>query len=124
MGVKMDSLSSSLMLGTTLYRNQPGFSNKLVGQVGYALVALVSAVESCAALAFVILSLTVYSVYSAPAEHAVQWFISSSFSLGWSVVDFFFNPFVPILVADEGSALQMFLNRDLVRIPHNALLTL
>lgn len=122
MSIKMNSFSSSLMLGITTYRNQPGVSNKLIAQAGYALTAVVSAVETVAALTFSALSLVVYPFSSTPFEHSTKWLGSSAFSIGWSVVDFILNPFVFLLVADEKSARQILQSGNLMIIPRGAVL--
>ena len=122
MSIEMNSFSSSLMLGTTLYRNQPGVTNKLIAQAGYALTAVVSAVETVTALAFSALSLVAYPFSSTPFEHSTKWLGSSAFSLGWSVADFILNLFVLELVADEKSARKILQSGNLMRIPHGAVL--
>lgn len=120
MAIQLNSFSSSLMLGTTLYRNQPGVSNKIIAQAGYALIALVSTVETAAALAFSALSLLAYPFSSTPFELSVQWLGSSTFALGWSLTDFLLNLFVVRMVADEPSARQILHSGDLMRMPANA----
>ncbi len=122
MAIEMNSFSISLMLGTTLYRNQSGVSNKVIAQVGYALAVVVSAVETVAALAFSALSLVAYPFSSTPFEHSTKWLGSSAFSLGWSIVDSVLNPFVLKLVADEKSARRILQSGDLMMIPHGAVL--
>jgi hypothetical protein len=122
MTIEMNSFSSSLMLGTTLYRNQPGISNKLIAQAGYALIVTISGVETTAALAFSALSLVAYPFSSTPFEHSTKWLDSSLFSFVWSIADFGLNPFVLKLVADEKSARYMVQNGDLMMIPHDAIL--
>jgi hypothetical protein len=120
--IEINSLSSSLMLGTTLYRNQIGISNKLIAQVGYALIALVSAIETVVALAFSVLSLVAYPFSSRPFEHSTKWLGSSAFSLAWSATDFILNLFIFKLVADEKSARQMAPGGNFMIIPPNAIL--
>jgi len=122
MSIEMNSFSSSLMLGTTLYRNQPGVSNKLMAQAGYALIAVVSTVEAAVALAFSALSLIVYPVSSTPFEHSIKWLYSSVFSLGWSVTDFVLNLCAFKLVADEKSARKILQSGNLMMIPPGAVL--
>ena len=122
MSIGMNSFSSSLMLGTTLYRNQPGVTNKLIAQAGYALTAAVSAVETVAALAFSALSLVAYPFSSTPFEHSTKWLSSSAFSLGWSVTDFILNLFILKLVADEKSARKILQSGNLMMLPHGAVL--
>jgi hypothetical protein len=119
---RMNSLSSSLVLGVTLYRNQPGVSNKCLAQVGYASTTAVAAVESIAALAFCAGSLALYPVSSAPLENSVNWLSSSSFSIVWSATDFLLNPFVLKLVADASSARQIANSGNLMRIPRGAII--
>jgi hypothetical protein len=120
MAIEMNSFSSGLIYGTTLYRNQPGVSYKLIAQAGYALTAVVSAVETFVALAFSALSLIVYPISSTPFEHSTKWLGSSAFSLGWSVGDFVINLFMLKLVADEKSVRKMLQNGNLMMMPHGA----
>ncbi len=122
MAIEMNSFSSSLMLGTTLYRNQPGVSNKLIAQASYAFIAVMSAVETVAALALSALSLVAYPCSSTPFEHSTKWLGSCYFSLGWSAADFILNPFVVNLVADEKSVRQILQSGNLMMIPHGAVL--
>jgi hypothetical protein len=117
----MNSLASSLILGVTLYRNQPGISNKCLAQVGYASTAAVATVESVAALTFCAGSLALYPLSSAPLEQSVNWLSSSSFSIVWSATDFLLNPFVSTLVADEQSARQIANSGNLMTIPQGAI---
>lgn len=123
MPIEINSFSSSLMLGTTLYRNQQGVSNKLIAQVGYALTAVVSVVEIVAAFIFSALSLVVYPFSSTPFMHSVKWFDSSGFAFGWSVIDFILNPFVRGLVADERSARLILESGNLMIVPPGAVLS-
>lgn len=116
----MNSLSSGLIYGVTLYRNQPGFMNKISAQAGYALIALSAVVESAVALSFVALSLFILPFASAPFRAATEWLGSSVFSLGWAVTDFFLNPFVFVLVADERSARRILNTGDLTVLPPDA----
>lgn len=122
MSLELNSISSGLMLGTTLYRNQPGIFNKLIAQAGYSLTALVSVVETVAAFAFTALSLLAYPFSSTPFEYTTKWLGSSAFSLGWSIADFFLNFFVFKLVADEKSARKILESGDLLMIPRGAVL--
>ncbi|MCP5506783.1 MAG: hypothetical protein H7A37_00560 [Chlamydiales bacterium] len=119
---QMNSLTSGLMLGVTLYRNQPGIGNKCVAQVGYALTTTVAAAESAAALTFSAASLALYPLSSAPLDNSVNWLSSSSFSIVWSATDFLLNPFVIKLVADEPSARQIASSGNLMRIPRGAII--
>lgn len=124
MSFEINSFSSGLMLGITLYRNQPGSASKAVAQVGYALTALASVVETTVALPFATLSLLAYPFSSIPFEYTSKWIASSAFSFGWSVVDLFLNPFMYNLVADEKSALHILQSGDLTMLPFGALLRL
>ncbi len=105
-----DSLSSSLMLGITLYRNVPSVCNKIQAQLGYALVLVSSLVETATALAFTTLSLLTLPISREPTKKCFKWLSSSAFTIGWSFVDFFLNPFVVVAVADEKSARQLASN--------------
>lgn len=120
--LQMNSLSSSLILGVTLYRNQTGFSNKCKAQVGYASIAVVALVESVAASIFCACSLALYPFSSAPFQQSAKWLGSSSFCIAWSAIDFLLNPFIEKLVADEQSTLLMIKNRNIVMIPRDAIL--
>ena len=122
MNVDLNSLSSSLILGTTLYRNKGGISNKIIGQAGYALCAAVAVIETITALAFSILSLLIYPLFStAPWEHSTKWLSSSAFTLVWSLADFLLNLFVVRLVADENSARQILASGNIMIIPPGAI---
>jgi hypothetical protein len=118
----MNSLSSGLIFGVTLYRNQPGVGNKVLAQWGYALTATVAIVESVAALAITAGSAAFYPVDPLPLKNSVNWLSSSSFSVVWSAADFLLNPGVERLVADEKSARQIASNGDLMRIPRGAII--
>lgn len=120
--MELNSFSSALMLGTTLYRNQEGLGNKIIAQAGYQLIAKIALTETVAALAFSALSLIAYPISSEPFEHAIKWLRSSAFSLGWSIIDFFLNPFMKVMVADEKSARQILYSRNLVLIPTGAVI--
>ena len=118
----MDSLSSGLILGTTLYRNSPGILNKCIAQVGYALIAVVSSIETVAALIFSAFCLLLHPVFPTPFDHCTKWLSSSGFSFAWSVANFALNLFTEVLVADERSARIMLKNRDPITIPEGAIL--
>lgn len=122
--VEFNSFSSGLVLGATLYRNQQGVANKFVAQVGYALTAVIAAVETVAALAFSILSVAAYPFSSKPLANSMTWLSSSAFSLVWSAGYFCLNLFVKELVADEESMREMLDERDLTEIPSGAILEL
>lgn len=113
----MDSLASRLMLGTTLYRNQPGLVHKVAAEAGYALIAIVATVETVAAATFSALALAALPFSNKPFSHAAKWLNSSAFCLVWSVADLFFNLTMERLVADEPSARYFFNNGDLRRCP-------
>ncbi len=120
----MNSLSSSLIFGVTLFRNQPGIANnKILGAVGYALVATIAAIESIAAVIFGVISLPLIVLgKTEPLSQSVKWLSSSTFCLGWSIVDFFLNFFTVVLVADERSAREILESGNLMMIPQNAAL--
>ncbi|MBS0620852.1 MAG: hypothetical protein JSS61_05290 [Verrucomicrobia bacterium] len=115
------SVSASLMLGITILRNQPGFSNKLAAQGGYAVIALASLVETVFAATATVFGLLIHGASPKPYQYAKQWVASSAFTLGWSVVDFFLNPFVQRLVADETSAREVLRSCNLMMIPSGAI---
>ena len=117
----MNSLSSGLMLGVTLYRNQPGVRNKYLAQVGYATTVAIARVESVAALTFCVGSLALYPVSAAPLEKSISWLKSSSFCVVWSATDFLLNPFIVKLVADESSARKVAKSGDIMKIPKGAI---
>lgn len=120
--VTINSFSSGLMLGNTLYRNQMGLSNKLLGQTGYALIAVVAVIETIVASCFSLLSLAAYPFSSTPFMLSTTWLGSSAFSFGWSITDFALNLFSGILVADEQSARQILSSGNLTFIPPTALI--
>lgn len=119
MHCELNSLSSSLMLGITLYRNKKA-SNAILGQAGYALTVIVAAVETLAASAFLALSLVLSRFSPNLWDPATKWLGSSSFSLGWSLVNFSFNLFVPRLVADEKSARTILASGNFMMRPEGA----
>lgn len=120
--IEINSFSSGLMLGVTLYRNQVGTLNKVIAQVAYALIAVIAATETVAACAFCALSLVVYPLSSTPFDHCAEWAGSSAFSIGWSMTDFILNLFVARLVADEKSARAILHSRNLMAIPPGAII--
>ncbi len=119
--IQANSFSSSLILGTTIYRNEPGICNKIIAQVSYALIIPVALVESVAALAFSALSLLALPFSATPLRNSFECFKSSTFSLGWAFVDFFLNPFMATLVADEKSARRILESRNFMVIPRGAI---
>lgn len=122
MNIQINSLSSALMLGTTLYRNQRGISNKLPAQAGYALIAIVALVETTVALIFAAASLPLCCYSSESFNRATTWLSSSAFSFGWSLVDFVMNLLVLKIVADEQSARKILQQGDLMFLPKGAIL--
>lgn len=119
--IELNSLSSSLMLGITLFRNQPGSANKFIAQVGYALTAVVAAIETLAALVFFALSLPICLLSITPLNISAKWLNSSIFSLGWSITDFFLNLVVLKMIADEKSARVVLQSGDLMSVPAGAI---
>ncbi len=117
-----DSLSSSLMTGITLYRNDSRVFNKVQAQFAYALAFVSSLVETATALVFTALSLLALPVSREPTNRCLKWLASSSFSIGWSFADFFLNPFCAVVVADENSARQIATSGNLLALPCNAIL--
>ena len=132
---QLDSLSAALMYGVTLYRNQAqyvvfgGETNydtiKLaIAQVGYALIGVVAVVESAVALTFTVLEgLFRLVVKDIMPNRCPSWLQSSTFCIGWSVIDFFLN--LPVRIAfpaDERSAREMFRSGSLIECPKNAAL--
>jgi hypothetical protein len=116
-GISLNSLSSSLMFSTTLYRNQNGCGSKLAAQMAYAVIALVAIVETAVAGVFFALSLLTYPCTSAYFQRAMTWLKSSAFSIVWAAADFAMNLFFVVLVADEPSAWQIFKGGDLSTFP-------
>lgn len=119
--IEIKSLSSGLMFGIALYRNQPGISNKIIGQAGYALTAVVSIVEAVAALAFTALSAVVYPISSTFFKHSTTWLDSSAFCIGWSITNFFLSPIIVTLIADEKSARKNLERKNLLMVPKGAI---
>lgn len=115
------SLSSSFMTGITLYRNDQGILNKIHAQLGYFLVFVCSLVESVVAAIFFTLSLIFLPVSQEPKQRCFSWLKSSTFTIGWSFFDFWFNPFAWSMVADEKSAWYMCTNGSFVLLPPDAL---
>ena len=119
--VTFNSLSSSLIFGVSLIRNQqPSIANKCAGQFGYALTALVALVEYAVSSVFTALTVLIYPISSTPFEFAIRWLGSSQFVLIWSLFDFIFNPFADNLIADELSARSTATSRQLFTLPHAA----
>lgn len=121
MSIELNSFSSALMLGVTLYRNKPEVDNKFIAQGAYAVIAVIAAVETAAALAFTALSLTVNLISYASFTFSVKWLSSSSFALGWSLTVFLMNPLSHTLVADEKSARQILHTGNVWQIPPGAI---
>lgn len=119
--IELNSLSSSLMLGITLYRNRPGFSNIFVAQVGYALTAIVAAIETLTAVIFFGLSLTIFLLSTTPLLNSAKWLNSSIFSLGWSITNFFLNLWCGVMIADEKSAREVLQSGNLFKLPAGAI---
>lgn len=111
-----------MMLGVTLYRNQPGIDKTLLGGVGYALTAATAVVESATALVFSAASFAISPITQAPLKKSIKWLDSSSFCAVWATVDFMINPLVPRLVADEKSARWIASTGNLMSIPPGAVL--
>lgn len=120
MTYEFNSLSSSLMFGTTLYRNQSGVPPKILGQASYALVIVIAAVETIAASALSTLSFIVYPLSSTPFQRCTKWLDSSAFTVGWAIANSFFNLFVSKLIADEKSVRKMYKKGDLTGISTGA----
>jgi len=118
-----NSCSSAMMLHSTVLRNDSDITGKVVGQIGYGLTCGISIIETIVALAASALSLLAYPVSSTPLTYASKWLSSSTFSIVWSFVDFFLNPFVWRLVADERSAREIWQSGDLMYLPQNACTT-
>ena len=118
---EMNSLSSSLMLGVTLYRNQSGVGNKGLAQIGYASIAAVATVETIAALIFCAGSLALYPISSDPLKKSKTWLSSSSFSIIWSTTNFFLNLICTTMIADEPSARQVASSGFIMSIPQGAI---
>lgn len=110
------------MTGITLYRNVPSVFNKIQAQLGYALVFVSSLVESAVAIVFTIISLLALPVSREPTKRCLNWLSSSAFTIGWSFVDFFLNPFIAAVVADEKSAREIVSSGNLLYFPQGAIL--
>ena len=118
----INSLSSAMMLGITMYRNQPGLGNKVAAQVGYGLTTIVAIVESVVASAFCALSVVLYSVSPDLLNRSFEWLKSSSFTIIWSMADSIINIFARVLVADEKSARWIASTGQIFRIPPGAII--
>jgi hypothetical protein len=113
-------LSSSLMFGITLFRNQPGIANKILAQPGYALTAIVATIETITALIFFGLSGLVYPLTSHPFTSSRAWVESSGFTVVWASIDAALNLFMRTLIADELSAHFVAASGNLMRVPRGA----
>jgi hypothetical protein len=120
--IGFESLSSSFIYGVTKYRNQPGNGNKCIAQAGYVLTTVIACVESAAAIVTCAGSSLAYPITSEPLDRSVKWLSSSGFCIIWSATDFCMNPKVHWLVADESSARQIAISRDLMRMPPGAVI--
>lgn len=117
-----NSLSSSLMMGINLYRNKPGYFNKLQAAIAYPFVSLVASIETIAASIFTILSSLSLPFTDAYFKNSATWLKSASFSIVWSLFDFLINPFVFVVVADEQSAKYIAISGDLMMLPFGAII--
>jgi hypothetical protein len=119
----INSFSSGLMLGTTLYRNKGGAGCKVIALAGYPLIAVAAVVETIVSTIFVAASLVFYPISNRPLNGSLTWLSSSSFCFFWSAADFLLSLFsCPVLVADEASARQIVSSGNLLMLPRNALL--
>jgi hypothetical protein len=114
-------MSGALIFGITISRNQ-GMGNRCLAQVGYALTALVAVVETIAASVLFLTALPTTLLISDLSDKMITWLDSSFFSMGWSVVDFFLNPFCKYLVADEVSAREIVNSGDLMHFPEDSVI--
>jgi hypothetical protein len=111
--IEINSLSAFLMLKLTLYRNQASYCNKILAQIGYALITLIAICESI--VSFVLNMVTLGG--------CCEWYSSSIFCIIWSITDFCMNPFVNVLVADEISARQIAASdRGVMYFPDTAII--
>ncbi len=117
-----NSLSSSLMTGINLYRNNPGLLNKAQAQVAFPIVTITAVVETIAASIFTILSALTLLFTNSYFTHSLTQLKSSSFTIIWSIVDFLINPFCHTVVADEESAKFIAQTGELFLMPRNAII--
>lgn len=116
-----NSLSSSLMMGVNLYRNNPGVLNKALAQIAYPFVTTAALVETVARAFFTILSsftLPFTNIYFISSAEQLK---SSLFTIIWSVADFLINPFCHTVVADENSAKLIAQTGNLFILPTEAI---
>jgi len=116
----LNSLSSSLLFGVTLYRNNSGICGRIAAQIGYFFTGLVAVIESVSATILMGFSLVFYPISSTPFERTVNWLSSCSFCIVWSTMDFIISPFVHVLIADENSAQKVATTFQLFSLPRNA----
>lgn len=95
------SLSSALLYGTTLFRNQEGTAEKCIAEVAYVVIEVVSVVEAVAAGFFTALSLVIYPFSEKAYVFCAKWLDSSAFSMGWALGCVFMNPFSDFMVLSE-----------------------
>jgi len=97
------SLSSALMCGITVYRNQPGTVNKLLAEGAYALTTCAAAIETVVAGIFCVGAYLLTPLDPGLHDHAIAHLSSSGFCVVWSIANLYFNLVVKsgALMADE-----------------------
>lgn len=120
-----NSLSSSLILGVTVCRNQ-GTGNKLLGQAGYALTSIVAIIETIAASILCVLTSPLRLFSSSENEPSLNkilvWRASSFFSIKWSFVYWCINIDHDQLAADELTARRNFTNGEYSNCPSGSII--
>lgn len=100
------SLSSALMCGVTVYRNQPAAANKLLAEAGYAVTACVAVIETVAAGILCVGAYLITPLNPSLFDHTAAHLASSSFCIVWSIANLFLNLFADsgTMMADEHHA--------------------
>jgi hypothetical protein len=113
--LNLTSLSSGIILGTTLYRNnKPNLLKKCVAELGYAAAHLIALAESVVAIVSYAGSFALYPLFTNQTRaNLEEWVWSSLFDINWALVYFILNPFVERLAADEPTARAMVRARSL-----------
>lgn len=124
--MQFNSLSSSLIFGLSLYHNQAGCLNKVLSTPGYALIGVISVIETAVALIFSAIAIALFdhSGSNKSLNFCTEWVKSSSFAIIWSLVDALISPITRVVVADEASARKIARSGNIMHFPSEAILHL
>ena len=100
-----ESLSSNVMSGIIFHRNQPGSFKKAQAQIALPFVTVAATIETVVASIFTLLSTLALPATNVYFNGSIKLLKSSSFTILWSIVDFFMNPFCYVLAAEEEHAM-------------------